>query len=217
VGIQNQRYFWTSFQRLTALLPAIMNIYLQFILAGLAAYLIGSFPTGVVMSKLVGGPDVRYHGSGHIGGTNTMRLMGAWAGATVTVLDALKGLLAWAVAYLIMAGSPYALPLAGTLAVMGHCWPIYTKFHGGMGLATGGALILLLSPLTIGLVLPVWAIFYLGVFKKKYSPRCVIIAMPIAAALTLLLAPPAVNVQGLLLGVIAVLVARHLPEWQRVV
>ncbi len=66
--------------------------------AAIIAYLIGSFPTGVVASKLVGTPDVRYVGSGHTGGTNTMRHAGAWVGATVVIIDALKGLAAWLVA-----------------------------------------------------------------------------------------------------------------------
>jgi acyl phosphate:glycerol-3-phosphate acyltransferase len=193
-----------------------MNSYWQFIFAGLAAYLIGSFPTGVVISKLVGGPDVRYHGSGHIGGTNTMQLIGPWLGATVTVLDALKGLAAWAVVYIITLGSPWALPLAGVLAVVGHCWPIYIKFHGGMGLATGGAFILLLSPLTIVLAVLVWAILYLGIFRKKYSPRCVTLTLPLAVILTLIFVPLAVNVQWLLILVAPILAIRHLPEWNRV-
>jgi len=192
------------------------NIYLQFIVAGLLAYLIGSFPTGVVMTKLLGGPDVRHHGSGNTGGTNTMRLVGVGAGATVVVIDALKGLFAWGVAYLIMLGSPWALPLAGTLAVIGHCWPIYTKFHGGMGLATGGALILLTSPWTIAIAIPVWAILYFLIFKKQYSPRCVTITMPIATALSVIFLPLAINVQWLLILLTLVLVIRHLPEWNRV-
>lgn len=193
-----------------------MNTYLQFIIAGLVAYLIGSFPSGVVVSKLAGGPDVRYHGSGHIGGTNTLQLVGVWAGATVAVIDALKGLVAWVAAYIITLGSPWALPLAGTMAVSGHCWPIYTKFHGGMGLATGGALILILSPLIIVLAIPVWAVLYVGVYKKKYSPRCVIITMPIITGLSLLFLPLATNVQGLLVLLMIVLVIRHLPEWNRI-
>lgn len=193
-----------------------MNTYLQFIIAGLVAYLIGSFPTGVVVSRLGGGPDVRYHGSGHIGGTNTMQLVGVWAGATVAVIDALKGLVAWTVAYIITLGSPWALPLAGTMAVIGHCWPIYTKFHGGMGLATGGALILILSPLTIALAIPVWTVLYVGVYKKKYSPRCVTITMPIVTGLSLLFLPLAINVQWLLVLLMIVLVIRHLPEWNRI-
>lgn len=193
-----------------------MNTYLQFIIAGLVAYLIGSFPTGVVVSRLAGGPDVRYHGSGHIGGTNTIQLVGVWAGATVAVIDALKGLVAWTVAYIITLGSPWALPLAGTMAVIGHCWPIYTKFHGGMGLATGGALILILSPLTIALAIPVWTVLYVGVYKKKYSPRCVTITMPIVTGLSLLFLPLAINVQWLLVLLMIVLGIRHLPEWNRI-
>ncbi|MBN1219013.1 MAG: glycerol-3-phosphate acyltransferase [Anaerolineae bacterium] len=193
-----------------------MNIYLQVIVAGGGAYLIGAFPTGVVASKLTGGPDVRYHGSGHIGGTNTMRLIGVGVGTAVAVVDALKGLVAWMVAYLIMLGSPWVLPLAGTMAVIGHCWPIYTRFHGGMGLATGGALIFVVSPLTIALAIPVWAALYLGVFKKKYSPRCVAITIPIAVGLSLLFLPLAITVQGLLVSLTAILTIRHLPEWNRI-
>jgi glycerol-3-phosphate acyltransferase PlsY len=102
------------------------------------------------------------------------------------------------------------------MAVIGHCWPIYTKFHGGMGLATGGGMILVISPLTIALAIPVWAIFYLGIFKKKYSPRAVTITLPIALALTLLLAPPAREVQWLLISVVLILMVRHWPEWNRV-
>ena len=193
-----------------------MNVYLQFIIAGLTAYLIGSFPTGVVVTKLTGGPDVRYHGSGLIGGTNTMRLVGTWAGAVVVVIDALKGLLAWAVAYIIMLGSLWALPLAGTMAVIGHCWPIYTRFHGGMGLATGGAMILVLSPLTIAIAIPVWAIFYVGIYKKKYSPRSVTITLPIATIFSILFIPLSTGGQWLLALLTVILVIRHLPEWSRV-
>ena len=193
-----------------------MNIYLQFILAGLVSYLIGAFPTGVVMSKLLGGPDVRHHGSGHTGGTNTMRLLGARAGAAVTVLDALKGLVAWAIAYVIMLGNPYALPPAGALAVIGHCWPVYTKFQGGMGLATGGALVLVTSPLTIALAIPTWAVLFFVIFKKKHSPRCVALTLPIVVLLTLLFVPLAAPGQWLLVLVAAILVVRHLPDWNRV-
>lgn len=179
--------------------------------------MIGSFPTGVIVSKLSGGPDVRHHGSGHIGGTNTMRLMGTGAGAIVVVVDALKGLFAWALVYVIMKGNPWALPLAGSMAVVGHCWPIYTKFHGGMGLATGGAMFFVLSPLTIAYAIPVWAIFYLGIYKKKYSPRCVAIALPIATALSFLfLLPQETNVQALLILLTTILTLRHLPEWHRI-
>ena len=192
-----------------------MNVW-QMVLAAVTAYLIGSFPTGVVASKLVNAPDVRYVGSGHTGGTNTMRHAGPWVGATVVIIDALKGLAAWLAAWWLMDGNPWALPLAGTLAVIGHCFPIYTRFHGGMGLATAAGLILILSPWTIIIVVPVWAIFFLLVFRKRYSPRSVAISIPIAVALTLLFLHPAPPLAWMLALVTVVLVLRHLPEWNRV-
>ena len=191
-----------------------MNIW-QAILAGVTAYLIGAFPTGVIASKLVGAPDVRYVGSGHIGGTNTMRHAGPWVGATVVVIDGLKGLVAWLVAWWIMGGNPWALPIAGTLAVIGHCFPVYIRFHGGMGLATAGGMILILSPLTIAIVVPIWAFFFLLIFRKRYSPRSVAISIPLAVAITILFLHPAPPLAWMLSLVTVVLVLRHLPEWNR--
>ncbi|MFQ5576559.1 MAG: glycerol-3-phosphate acyltransferase [Anaerolineae bacterium] len=189
----------------------------QYILAAGAAYLIGAFPSGVVASKLAGAPDVRYVGSGHTGGTNTMRQAGPVAGAIVVVVDGIKGLIAWAAAYVIMRGSPAALPVAGIMAVTGHCWPVYTRFHGGMGLATAGGLILILSPWTVAIVIPIWAVFFLGLFKKKYSPRAVTIALPLAVIASLFLLPLPLNARWMLGLVTGVLVVRHLPEWNRAV
>ncbi len=188
-----------------------------YLLAAIVAYLIGAFPTGVIATKLKGAPDVRYTGSGHTGGTNTMRLTGPVVGAAVVVIDGLKGLLAWGVAFIITQGSPYALPIAGLMAVTGHCWPIYTRFHGGMGLATGGGLMLVLSPFTIAIGLPIWAILYVGVFKKRYSPRCVAIALPLAAIISILFLPLTAPVKWMLLLVTSVLVIKHLPDWNRIV
>ena len=193
-----------------------MNIYLSYFLAAVVAYLIGSFPSGVVASKLSGTPDVRYVGSGHTGGTNTMRQAGPWLGITVVIADALKGLIAWGAAYLITRGDPWALPLAGSLAVIGHCWPVYIRFHGGMGLATAGALILILSRPTILIAVALWAVFFLGVFKKRYSPRCVMLALIGAVTLSILFLPLDVYVKWTLGLLAIILLIRHLPEWNRV-
>lgn len=193
-----------------------MTDFGPFILAALAAYLIGAFPTGVVATKLAGAPDVRYTGSGHTGGTNTMRLAGPWVGVAVVLIDALKGFAAWFVALWIMGGNPFALPVAATAAVIGHCWPVYTRFVGGMGLATAGGLLIILQPMTIAFAVPVWAILFFGVFKKKYSPRCVTIAIPAAIALDILFFVPAPPMVWMLGALAAVLVVRHLPEWNRV-
>lgn len=144
-----------------------------------------------------------------------MRLLGVGAGVTVGLIDGAKGLVAWAVAFLLTLGSPWALPLAGTLAVVGHCWPIYTRFHGGMGLGTGVGLVLVLSPLTVVLAALWWAGFFFGLFRRRFSPRSVTLALPIAVALSLAFFPLAVNVRWFLVLVTVVLVIRHLPEWNR--
>jgi len=115
-----------------------------------------------------------------------------------------------------MQGNPWALPLAGSLAVIGHCWPIYIRFHGGMGLATAGGLILILSPWTVAFVIPIWAVFFLGVFQKKYSPRAVTIAIPLAVVLSIIFLNLSLPLKWMLALVTIILVIRHLPEWNRV-
>ena len=192
-----------------------MSIF-QIVLAALVAYLIGSFPTGVVATKLTGAPDVRYSGSGHTGGTNTMRLTNARTGAIVVVVDGLKGLIAWAVAYIILLGDPWALAIGGTIAVVGHCWPIYTRFHGGMGLATGGGLIFVVSLVSLVFILPAWFFFFFIIFKKAYSPRCVALALLTGITAQILFFPPELSVRWFLMSVTPILIIRHLPEWNRV-
>jgi len=185
------------------------------IAAGIISYLIGAFPTGVIASKLARTPDVRYSGSTHTGGTNTMRQAGAKIGATVVVIDALKGIVAVMLAIWITHSNPLSVPIAASMAVIGHCFPVYTKFHGGMGLATAGGIILLLSPWTLAIVIPIWAIFYIVVFKKLYSPRSVALAMPLAVVISVVFLPLFRPAKWMLLSMTVVLVLRHLPEWNR--
>ena len=194
-----------------------MAVLWQWSVAALVAYLLGSFPSGVVMSKMLGAPDVRYHGSHNIGGTNTMRLMGPTAGAAVVMLDGLKGLLAWGATYIIMEGNMWALAVAGTMAVTGHCWPIYTKFHGGLGLATAGGLFLVVSPLTIPIFLLFWVIFFAGIYRERYSPRSVMFSLIISVTLSIYLLSLPMSVALLLISVAIISGVRHIPEWNRVV
>jgi len=107
----------------------------------LLAYLLGSLPFGLWITRLVKGVDVRDAGSGHVTTTNTIRQAGYLPGLVVFLLDLSKGFLAL---YLpLHAGlSSGSLALCAALVVTGHCWPILAQFRGGMGLATmGGALL----------------------------------------------------------------------------
>lgn len=112
----------------------------------LLGYLFGSLPFGLWITRLVKGVDVRDSGSGHVTTTNTIRQAGWIAGAIVLMLDITKGFLPVFVAS--RAGlSGWSIGLTAALAVIGHCWPVFAQFRGGMGLATMGGGLLAVSPL----------------------------------------------------------------------
>jgi len=102
---------------------------------GLFGYLCGSLPFAVWITRLVKGVDVREAGSGHATTTNTIRQAGVLPGALVFILDVAKG---FAPTWLALHYTPAAwiAVLTAALAVVGHCWPVFAGFRGGMGLAT---------------------------------------------------------------------------------
>jgi glycerol-3-phosphate acyltransferase PlsY len=124
-------------------------IYLMLI--SLSCYLIGSIPFSILITRLLTGEDVRSSGSGHAGATNTMRSAGWAAGGIVLILDLAKGWLAIWLADTIAARSDLAPVLLRTAAaafvVIGHCWPVFAGFQGGMGMATSGGALLYVWPL----------------------------------------------------------------------
>ncbi|APG62643.1 glycerol-3-phosphate acyltransferase [Sphingorhabdus lutea] len=110
-----------------------MEIYVNFILAILIGYALGSIPFGLLLTKIAGGPDIRSIGSGNIGATNVLRTGNKLLAATTLILDILKG----TVAVLIVAHFiPGTEPLAAAAAFFGHLFPIWLKFEGGKGVAT---------------------------------------------------------------------------------
>ena len=115
------------------------------------AYLIGSIPFALVVGKVGYGIDIREHGSGNLGGTNTFRTLGVKAGMIVTICDILKGTLAASLPFLL--GADIHPLLAGACAVVGHVYPIFAKFRGGKAVATSGGVLLFASPLLFGLML----------------------------------------------------------------
>ena len=119
-------------------------------LTAVIAYLIGSFSSGFVVGKLYRNVDLRRVGSGSTGATNTLRALGPGAAALVGILDVAKGELAVFLAHAIVPtgdARPIAEALAGTFAVVGHCWPVTLQGRGGRGIATGfGALLFIASP-----------------------------------------------------------------------
>jgi glycerol-3-phosphate acyltransferase PlsY len=111
------------------------------LLAIVLSYFVGSIPNGYVMGKLLKGIDVRDHGSGNIGFTNVLRVMGLGPGVIVLLADVGKGVLA-VLAISRLGGiqsntlTPYIHELCGGFAMIGHVWAIFLKFRGGKGAAT---------------------------------------------------------------------------------
>jgi glycerol-3-phosphate acyltransferase PlsY len=127
----------------------IMNAGLAFLLA----YLLGSIPSAVWIGKQFHNIDVREHGSGNAGTTNTIRVLGWWTGIPVLLIDMAKGWLAAMLpVFFHLAGHGTALLtdvqlLAGIIAITGHIFPVFAGFRGGKGVATVFGVFLALNPL----------------------------------------------------------------------
>lgn len=119
-----------------------MSITLNEFLVLLMAYLLGSIPFGLMLSKLYQLDDPRTVGSKSIGATNVLRSGNYTAAALTLFFDALKGAAAVCLAYLTI---PELAPWAGVMVIVGHIWPIWLGFKGGKGVATALGVILILS------------------------------------------------------------------------
>lgn len=110
-----------------------MNQILLTLLCMVLGYILGSIPFALVIGKVFYKTDVRQHGSGNLGGTNTGRVLGAKAGLSVIVLDILKVVVAiWAASNV----STTAALLTGLCCCIGHCYPVFAHFKGGKAVAT---------------------------------------------------------------------------------
>lgn len=111
------------------------------------AYLLGSISWGLILGRLRRGIDLRQVGSGGTGATNVLRTMGPRMAAVVLFADTAKGVAAVALARLLADDIPMVGALAGLLVVTGHIWPVFSRFHGGKGIATAvGALTMISLP-----------------------------------------------------------------------
>jgi glycerol-3-phosphate acyltransferase PlsY len=158
----------------------------SYILTALTAYLLGSIPTGFLAAKAKG-IDIRAAGSGNIGATNAMRVLGAPAGIVVLLVDALKGWIACNLgafvcayfapnfnglsSYTDFSTELYMPPLesfaiiAGVFAVLGHNYSCWLKFKGGKGIATTAGVYLALAPWAVLIAL---VVFIFAVLVTRY-------------------------------------------------
>lgn len=126
----------------------------------MVGYLVGAIPFGLVIGKMAG-IDVRKEGSRNIGATNVNRVLGKKLGVLTLVCDSSKGLLPMWLAWSFLPESEnqeFIIALTGVMAVIGHMFPVYLRFRGGKGVATGLGVFLFLSPPTIILSLAVFLV-----------------------------------------------------------
>ena len=163
-----------------------------------AAYLLGSIPFGILLTRFRGAGDLRKSGSGNIGATNVARVAGPLAGILTLVLDAGKGVAAVLFAERYANGSAGWMTLAALTALVGHCFPIWLRFKGGKGVAPALGVFLVLCPLA---ALAALTLFILVVAYGRYVSLGSITA---AAAMPLLMyvlwepphAPPLIVTAG---------------------
>ncbi|MBE2290222.1 MAG: glycerol-3-phosphate 1-O-acyltransferase PlsY [Chitinophagaceae bacterium] len=148
------------------------------------AYLLGSIPSAVWVSKFVYGIDIREHGSGNAGATNTFRILGTKAGSGVMIADMMKGFIAVKLSIF----SSYAWTsepfvnlqiFLGLAAVLGHIFPIWAEFRGGKGIATLFGMILSIHPIVAVSLVLVFVMMLLLTRYVSLSSIAASIAFPV--------------------------------------
>lgn len=168
----------------------------------LASYLLGAVPFGLVMCRVFRGVDLREVGSGNIGATNAMRVLGPPLGVLAFLLDFGKG---YAPVALLGMGDPLLQVLCGAAAVCGHVWPIYLGFKGGKAVATGCGAIVAIDPvIALGATLA-WLVVLLVSGYVSLASLAMGVAFPVLSAVREQPLPVILGTAGLTL----LIVVRH--------
>ena len=172
------------------------------------AYLLGSIPFGLVLTRMAGLGDIRNIGSGNIGATNVLRTGKKALAACTLILDALKG----TVAVLLAAYyAPHVAPLAAIVALLGHMFPIWLRFKGGKGVATALGIWLGLSPEIFGIIAAAWLV---GALVLRVSSLGALLAMAVLPIAAYYIQPELLNVA---LITMALVVLRHHQNIARII
>jgi len=161
----------------------------------IVSYLIGSIPTAYIFGRLIKGIDIRKHGSGNVGATNALRVLGKGAGITVLILDILKGFVTVVFLGNFIAGNiPFITEegvrlILGISCICGHNWTIFLNFQGGKGIATTLGVLLGLAfkigtlKIILSLLVLIWftVFFVLGIVS--IASVFTAIALPVLAIL----------------------------------
>jgi acyl phosphate:glycerol-3-phosphate acyltransferase len=180
------------------------------LLAFVGAYLLGSLPFGLWLARAIGKTDIRTAGSGNIGATNVTRVLGKKVGALTLFLDAGKGALAVFVGG--VCGVQQSLwptllvsATAGACAVIGHCFPVWLRFRGGKGVATGLGMMIVVQWEAAVLAVLVFVLCYVATKRASVGSLCAAVAVVVYVLIRATLGSAMVPLFAALL----VIVARH--------
>jgi glycerol-3-phosphate acyltransferase PlsY len=182
------------------------------ILLVVLAYLIGSISSAVLVSKRFYGIDIREHGSGNAGATNTFRILGKNAGIIVMVADMLKGFLAVKLSLVssyTWTSEPFVnlQVVLGIAAVLGHIFPIFAGFRGGKGIATLFGMILGIQPLVAVSLVGVFMLMLLATRYVSLSSISASIAFPLL--ILFIFREPELSYKIFAIGTAALVVLTH--------
>ncbi|MEC5422582.1 glycerol-3-phosphate 1-O-acyltransferase PlsY [Virgibacillus sp. C22-A2] len=182
---------------------------MEYILFGIIAYLLGSIPSALLVGKIGYNIDIRQHGSGNLGATNTFRVLGVKAGVIVTLADILKGTVATLIPLLFDA-EVYRLVI-GLFAVFGHTYPVFAKFKGGKAVATSAGIILGINPLLFIIIV---LSFIVTLYISKYVSLSSMITSVIAIIVSIILQDTGLIIVTILLA--AFVFYRHSENLKRI-
>lgn len=185
--------------------------YLKIILLIILAYLIGSFPTGVLIGKIFFKKDIRRLGSGNTGTTNTFRTLGFWPGIIVLVVDILKGTLAASLPMIFQLGPHYLVLIFGLASILGHSFSIFLKFKGGKAVATSAGILLAYNPQFFVFAVLVFITLLLITSMVSLSSM---VAMVIITVTSLWFHDPLLTIVAFLVG--CFIIWRHVPNIERI-
>lgn len=157
---------------------------MMYIFVILVSYLLGSIPMGILITRVTGYGDLRQIGSGNIGATNVMRAAGLKLAALVWILDMLKTIIAILIGYII--GGIDLAAWCGFFAVLGHCYPVWLRFHGGKGVSCMFGMFLAINPLMFVICGIEWLVVALSL---GYSSLAALVVFCVAAILGFTMGP----------------------------
>ena len=176
----------------------------------IVAYLLGSFPSALVIGKTFYQKDIRNYGSGNLGSTNAFRVLGQKGGAVVFILDILKGGLALLIA--TYGGATISPLIIAVFALIGHIYPIFANFKGGKAVATSAGIILFYSPVLFAILFIIFVIT-LKIWKMVSLSSTII---SIAAVFIVWFGNYDLTAQIMFSIFAALIIIKHIPNYKRI-